>query len=64
MTKSILFLILGLGSIALAFGNGEFYWLKGWFAGEKPAPRWAGRLLFGVIGVVFLLFGLARLVAN
>ena len=43
--QAALFMIAGL------------YWRKGWFAGGKPAPLWFGRLLFGIIGVVFFLVG-------
>jgi hypothetical protein len=38
--------------------NKRFYWRKGWFSGDKEAPRWVGRLLFIGIGAVCILVGL------
>jgi len=48
------------GCIAVIVGlmNKHFYWTKGWFSGDKEAPRWAGRLLFVVVGTLLILLGL------
>jgi hypothetical protein len=50
-------MLAGLGSMAVAVFNRRFYWLKGWFAGDKPAPLWVGRVLFGTIGILFFFAG-------
>jgi len=55
--QAALFMIAGLLGVTVAVFNRQFYWRKGWFAGGKPAPLWFGRLLFGIIGVVFFLVG-------
>jgi hypothetical protein len=54
---------IGVGCIMgmIALRAKHFYWRKGWNSGDKEAPRWVGRLLFGVIGGLFLLFGLRHI---
>lgn len=64
MDKSILSILLGLGSIAIAVFNRGFYWRKGWFSGEKPAPRWVGQSMFGLLGAALIIYGLAHLIAD
>lgn len=46
-------IVTGLAAIVLAVFNKHFYWRHS----IKEAPRWAGRLLFGIIGVLFILAG-------
>jgi len=48
------------GCIAVTVGliNKRFYWRKGWFSGDKEAPRWVGRLLFIGVGAGLILVGL------
>ena len=64
MEKSILSILVGLGSITIAVFNRDFYWRKGWFSGEKPAPRWAGQSLFGLVGAALIVYGFAHLIAD
>jgi hypothetical protein len=59
--QSFFFVMLGVGGCVLAAVGKEFYWVRGWSGtSDKRAPTWFGRLLFGVIGVVFILAGLAH----
>gem|GEM_PF-5159183 len=40
----------------------NFYWARGFNgASNKRAPTWAGRLLYVVIGVLFMVFGFSHL---
>jgi hypothetical protein len=54
-------IVAGVASLAIAFLNPRFYWRKGWMSGDKPAPRWAGGLLFGIFGVLAIAVGVRDL---
>jgi len=54
-------IMAGIASLAIALLNQRFYWKKGWMSGDKLAPRWVGRLLFGIFGVVAILVGVRDL---
>ena len=59
--EDVCLIVAGCAMGMVAALNKHFYWRKGWFSGDKEAPRWAGRLLFGVLGAVFIVLGIARL---
>jgi len=63
-TKAIIALVAGMASLIFAFFCKRFYYAKGvnGVTLGRPAPRWFGRLLFGVIGVVFVVVGINYLV--
>jgi hypothetical protein len=54
-------IVVGAISIAIAVFNKHFYWQKGVFSNGKETPLWFGRLWFGVIGALFILFGIKSL---
>jgi hypothetical protein len=62
-TSAIIAIIIGFAMIALGVTIKQFYAAKGMYGelSDKKIPRWAGRLLFIVIGTVFLLVGIAHL---
>ena len=57
-TAAVVSIIAGGASVVVAFVNRRFYWRKGWMSGDKAAPRWVGRLLFGLIGALLILVGI------
>ena len=60
--KAILLIVVGIAFEALAFTSKEFYASRGHgVPSNKPVPRWAGRLFFGVMGGAFILLGLIHL---
>ncbi len=52
---------LGLVVIVIGCTTKTFYYLKGRGSSDKPAPIWLGRLIFIVVGSMFVLFGLGHL---
>jgi len=59
--EAAIFIVAGVASLAIAFLNQRFFWLKGWNSGGKPAPLWVGRLMFGTFGVLAILVGVRDL---
>ncbi len=55
---AFLAIIVGCAAEAIAFWNKRFEWGGVWMTGHKEAPRWAGRLLFGIVGAFFILLGI------
>jgi hypothetical protein len=56
-------IFVGLVAIVFGFTAGEFYpaFMRRPRPGEKPMPKWLGRTIFTVVGVVFILAGLSDL---
>jgi hypothetical protein len=56
---------ISVGVVAIAFGlcAGAFYpaFMRRPKPDEKPAPKWLGRTVFVVVGVIFILSGLSDL---
>jgi hypothetical protein len=63
-TDAALSAIAGLAFISIAVFNRKFYWLKGWMSGDKPAPLWFGRIMFGGLGLLFFLIGTYNLLSQ
>ncbi len=59
--KAVFLIIVGCALGIVAVLNEDFYWRKGWLSGEKAAPVWVGRLLFGLAGAVCILVGITHL---
>lgn len=58
-SDALLVIIVGCIAEAIAILNKRFYWATPYsMRGDKKAPRWAGRLLFGIVGTLFLLIGI------
>jgi hypothetical protein len=60
-TKAVFLIVAGCAMEAVAALNQHFYWCKGFYSGDKEAPRWVGRLLFAFIGAVSIIVGLTHL---
>jgi hypothetical protein len=56
-TEALVAIFADVVSVGVAIFNRKFYWRKGWLSGDKEAPHWIGRLLFGVVGVLLILVG-------
>jgi hypothetical protein len=56
-------IVVGLVAIVFGFTAGEFYpaFMRRPRPDEKPMPKWLGRTISAVVGVVFILSGLADL---
>ena len=56
-------IVVGVAAIVIGFTTGEFYpaFMRRPRPDEKPMPKWLGRTIFAVVGVVFILSGLADL---
>jgi len=64
MTAGIFQIVVGVAGILFAFlPGGEFYpaFIRRHRPGEKPMPKWLGRTIFVVVGLVFILSGLSDL---
>jgi len=62
LAKADLFILAGLGMVIAGYLTQNFYWARGFNgASNKRAPTWAGRLLYVVIGVLFMVFGFSHL---
>jgi hypothetical protein len=61
--RSIFQIIVGITAIVWGFSTGEFYpaFMRRPRPGEKPMAKWLGRTIFAIVGVVFILSGLADL---
>ena len=62
---SIIAIVAGIGMIALSFSIKKFYAAKGIYGvalSDKPIATWKGRILFIVVGLVLLSFGIKFLV--
>jgi hypothetical protein len=57
-TKCAIAIVLGVACELMAVFNNRFYWARGKFGQGRPMPRWAGRLLFGLVGLLFILVGI------
>ncbi len=58
----IISIMLGVAALLAAFLSPKFYWIRGRYSSSnKEAPQWAGRLLFGLGGILFIVFGVSRL---
>ena len=62
VTTALIAIVAGFVMELVAFLYPTFYWRKGWYTGDKEAPKWIGRLLFGGIGALFILVGFKQLV--
>jgi hypothetical protein len=51
-------IVVGGWAVVVGLVSKQFYRLKGWSSGDKKAPRWAGRLLFVIVGGCLVLVGL------
>jgi len=61
---AILAIVVGIVLEVLALVNKRFYASKGYGgATDKQIPRWAGRLLFAVVGALFIIAGAIHLLA-
>jgi hypothetical protein len=56
-TEAVVAIFAGAVSVGVAIFNRKFYGRKGWLSGDKEAPRWVGRLLFEILGVLLILVG-------
>jgi hypothetical protein len=60
-----LFIAVGTGCIIIAIIGRKFTAADpisgAGFKDEKAMPRWAGKLLFGSIGIIFFIYGLTLL---
>ncbi len=53
-----LYFLVGIGAVAYAVLGKQFYWATRYGGSTgKLAPRWAGRLIFGSVGLFFLTVG-------
>lgn len=65
--KGVLAIVIGIAAIVVGLVNKQFYAAKSMYsAGEpgKPVPRWAGRTLFIVVGIIFIFGGISLLVQS
>jgi len=61
-TEAVISIAVGLLFCVLAFAIKQFHWaLRGANISSREMPRWAGRLLFLFVGVLFLYIGFAFL---
>lgn len=64
-TEAGLIAIVGVVCLAIACFNRQFYWAKLYGGGgNRPAPRWIGRLMFGGIGLLFVVLGIRGLLVG
>jgi hypothetical protein len=57
-TKAIIAIVVGCAAIVLAFVGKQFYY--GYrVPAKRPAPLWYGRAVFLLVGMMFLLIGIA-----
>jgi hypothetical protein len=63
MAAGIFQIFVGLVAIIFGLSAGAFYpaFMRRPKPDEKPAPKWLGRTIFVVVGVVFILSGLSDL---
>jgi putative Mn2+ efflux pump MntP len=54
-------ILVGVAAIVIGFTAGEFYpaFMRRPRPDEKPVPKWLGRTVFVVVGIGFILSGLA-----
>jgi hypothetical protein len=60
-TESVILIVAGVASSLVAVLNQHFQWRKGWFSGDKPAPTLVSRLMFGAVGLLFVVVGVRDL---
>jgi len=55
-------LLVGFGAIAVGIFGEKFYAadIYGGDVGDKPVPKWTGKLLFSLVGIGFVVLGIAR----
>ena len=59
---AVLSIVVGCVLEVVAFANRRFYAAKGYGGGtDKELPRWAGRMLFAIGGVIFIVVGAVHL---
>jgi H+/Cl- antiporter ClcA len=56
-SSALLSIFIGVATGLVAVLSNKFYWLKGYSGGDKEAPLWAGRLLFGLVSAGLILVG-------
>ena len=61
MTKAIICLVVGVGGMLIALLCPRFYALRGAYSSGREVPRWMGRLVFGFVGTLFVVFGIIQL---
>jgi hypothetical protein len=63
LAAGILEILVGVAGIAFASLPGSFYpaFIRQPRPDEKPMPKWLGRTIFVVVGVIFILSGLWEL---
>ena len=57
-SDAVLMIIVGCAAEAIAIWNKQFEWGSVWMTRHRKAPRWAGCLLFGIVGALFILLGM------
>jgi len=55
--EAAVLVIMGLAFLFIGMFNPKFYWLEGRSLGDREAPLWAGRAMFGFTGVLFFAIG-------
>ena len=63
MAAGIIQILVGVVAIVFGFTGDAFYpaFMRRPRPDEKPMPKWLGRTIFAIVGVVFILSGLADL---
>ena len=63
MAGGIFQIFVGVVAIVFGLSAGAFYpaFIRRPRPDEKPAPRWLGRTIFVIVGVIFILSGLSAL---
>jgi hypothetical protein len=64
LREAVILLFMGIISLGIAIFNRKFFWRKGWFSGDQPAPRWVGAVIFGLVGIAFILVSLTYLLSG
>ena len=63
MAAGIFQILVGLVAIVFGFTADAFYpaFMRKPRSNEKPVPKWWGRTVFAVVGIVFIVSGLSYL---
>ncbi|HZQ42523.1 MAG TPA: hypothetical protein VFA99_04695 [Acidobacteriaceae bacterium] len=63
VTKTDLTILIGLVAVVIGVLGKKFYYARGLYGGSpgKQAPLWAGRLMFIIVGSIFMITGFLQL---
>jgi uncharacterized membrane protein HdeD (DUF308 family) len=63
VAAGIIQIVVGIVAIVWGFSAGTFYpaFIRRPRPDEKPVPKWIGRTIFAIVGIVFIFSGLSAL---